>query len=339
MLRAVAALLVVLYHLVPHYLDAGGSFTTLASMAQWGFFGVDIFFVISGFVISYTVFPKERSLQSSATYFRHRLSRIFLGYWPFALLALFVVPLHNPQAMEGVSLLRTLTLTSSDLSLLALPVSWSLSYELYFYLIFGVLFCFSNRVIRNVLLVLFVLILLRTLFFDLDPDSNWAFWLSAYMLEFFYGVLIFLYRDALSQKRWLFPALLLAIGAFWLGMGQPVEHDNRVMYFGLSAAAIVLLALQLEANRWFTSPRWLVSLGDSSYALYLSHSLLIAVFYFSGLRQWLADLPQALTELGFLAVLLYIVFLSHFYYRRVERPIYLWAIGLKRSKAKAIKSS
>jgi exopolysaccharide production protein ExoZ len=335
MLRAFAALAVVLYHLGPHYQHAGGSLDFLIAAAQWGFFGVDIFFVISGYVISHSVFSRQRDLSGAVTFFRHRLSRVFLGYWPFALLALYVFPLHSPEGLARVSTLSTLTLTSADLSTLALPVAWSLSYELYFYGLFGLLFCCSNSVIKRVLMGVFLLLLVRTLLVKVDTVSNLYFWVSAYMLEFFYGVLIYLYRQWLSQRRWIAPVLLFLVAGFVGGVGHSLEHDTRVLYFGLSAAAIVVLALQLETNRLFVAPNWLVSLGDSSYALYLSHLFFITAFYQYGWRDDLAAQSPLEIELGFLVLVAYIVFISHFWYRRVERPLYLWAIGRKKTDKSA----
>ncbi|HET6565290.1 MAG TPA: acyltransferase [Xanthomonadales bacterium] len=330
MLRAFAALAVVLYHLGPHYRDAGGAFTLLIGISQWGFFGVDVFFVISGFVISYTVFPKERNLQGAGTFLRHRLSRIYLGYWPFALLALYVLPLHGPANLAQVSTFSTLALTSADLGKLALPVAWSLSYELYFYALFGLLFCCSNEVIKRVFLVIFVLLLARVLFVPVDPDSQLYFWVSAYMLEFLYGVLIFLFQGLLLKRRLIPPACILVVAGLMLGSGNHLQHDARVLYFGISAAALVVLALQLEESGLFSAPHWLVSLGDSSYALYLSHLFVITAFYQWGWRDNLAAQSPVVVELGFLALVLYMVFLAHFWYRRVERPLYLLAIGRKR---------
>jgi len=329
MLRALAAVMVVLYHLGPHYQQTGGSAEWLIGLAQWGFFGVDIFFVISGFVISYTVFPKQRDVAALGTYWRHRLSRIYLGYWPFALLALFVLPLHSEDQLAQVSTFRTLTLSSADLGILALPVAWSLAYELYFYAIFGALFLFSNTLIKRVLLILFVLVLLRTLFIDVDPDSNLYFWVSAYMLEFFYGVLIYLCRDVLAKRSLMLLAAVFLVAGMVMAAGNTTQHDSRVLYLGVSAAAIVVLALQLEAKGWFVSPRWLVSLGDSSYTLYLGHLFIITAFYQWGWRDELATQSQWVIESGFLVLLVFSAALCHILYRTVERPLYRLAIGRK----------
>lgn len=327
MLRALAALGVVLFHLGPQYAAAGGSAQWLVDLAEWGFFGIDIFFVICGFVISHTVFEGQRDLQGVVDFFRHRLSRIYLGYWPFALLALYALPLHSPENLAHVSTWRTLTLSSADPYLLALSLAWPLAYGLYFYALFGVLYLCSNTLLKRILMLLFVMMLLRVLFMEVDTDSKFYFWFSPFMLEFFFGVLIYLYRDALTQRRMIAPAVVMLFAGFALVAGQVDQNDIRALCLGLSAAGLVLLALQLEFNKIFVAPRGLVSLGDSSYSLYLSHLFVIVAFYQWGWRDELAAKPQFMIELGFLALLFYIVFLAHFWYRRLELPLYRKAIG------------
>jgi len=327
MLRALAALGVVLFHLGPQYAAAGGSSQWLVGLAEWGFFGIDIFFVISGFVISHAVFSKKRDLQGAVTYFRHRLARIYLGYWPFALLALYALPLHSPENLVHVSTWQTMALTSADPYVLALSLAWPLAYALYFYALFGAVYLCSNALLKWVLLLLSALFLLRTLFMEVDKDSMLYFWLSPFMLEFFFGVLIYLFRDVLTQRRMIAPAVVMLFAGFVLVSGQVDDNEVRAMCLGISAAGLVLLALQLESNKIFVVPQWLVSLGDSSYSLYLSHLFVIAAFYQWGWRDELAAKPQFMIELGFLALLFYIVFLAHFWYRRLELPLYRKAIG------------
>jgi peptidoglycan/LPS O-acetylase OafA/YrhL len=327
MLRAFAALGVVLFHLGPQYAAAGGGAQWLVGLAEWGFFGIDIFFVISGFVISHAVFSRKRDSQGTVTYFRHRLSRIYLGYWPFALLALYALPLHSPENLAQVSTWRTMTLGSADPDLLALSLAWPLAYGLYFYALFGALYLCGNTLLQRILMLLFGLMLLRVLFMEVDTGSKLYFWVSPFMLEFFFGVMIYLYRDVLSKRRMIAPAVVMLFAGFTLVTGQVDDNDIRALCLGLCATGLVLLALQLESNKIFVAPQWLVNLGDSSYSLYLSHLFVIAAFYQWGWRDELAAKPQFMIELGFLGVLLYIVFLAHFWYRRLELPLYRKAIG------------
>ena len=105
--------------------------------------------------------------------------------------------------------------------------------------------------------------------------------------------------------------------------------DKRVLFFTISAASIVMLALQLKKNKLFISPCWLVGLGDSSYSLYLGHALMITAFYQLGLRDVLVSQPQIVTEMGFLAFIVFMLAASHLYYTYIERPIYLKANNLR----------
>jgi peptidoglycan/LPS O-acetylase OafA/YrhL len=89
-LRFAAAMLVVVYHVSAHIRDAGidpGPFFQLSEAV--GFAGVDIFFVISGFIMAYTTHAAAGAVDAWA-FARRRMARIYSGYWPFFLLALHV---------------------------------------------------------------------------------------------------------------------------------------------------------------------------------------------------------------------------------------------------------
>jgi len=133
MLRAVAALLVVFHHALPHYAAMGGKIALISSLSEWGFVGVDIFFVISGFIMAYTTFNKERTFDNAKTFFKHRLFRIYLGYWPFFFVMLLILFVTNPQKISDLDVVGSFFLINVDMFQLVLPISWSLSYELYFY--------------------------------------------------------------------------------------------------------------------------------------------------------------------------------------------------------------
>ena len=143
MLRAIAALLVIMHHVLPHYKEMGGDLHAIYMISEWGFLGVDIFFVISGFIMAYTTFHKERNLMNAKSFFKHRLFRIYLGYWPFFFVMLFTLYITNKDQLSNLDIIGSFFLTNADMFQLILPVSWSLSYELYFYLLFLFTFFFS----------------------------------------------------------------------------------------------------------------------------------------------------------------------------------------------------
>ena len=87
-LRGIAALLVLFHHSLPHFKAMNISNVVFESIAKFGFLGVDIFFVISGFVMAKTTIDKPQNLNASVQFILKRFLRIFLGFWPIMILAL-----------------------------------------------------------------------------------------------------------------------------------------------------------------------------------------------------------------------------------------------------------
>ena len=83
LLRALAAIFVVCHHIAPQYQAMGGHSKSFESAASWGFTGVDLFFVISGFIMAHATFHKERTFSNAKAFIKHRFARVYLGYWPF----------------------------------------------------------------------------------------------------------------------------------------------------------------------------------------------------------------------------------------------------------------
>lgn len=331
MLRAVAALLVVLHHTLPHYEAMGSTLGGVVMLSQWGFLGVDIFFVISGFIMAYTTFDKERTVASAKTFFKHRLLRIYLGYWPFFFVMLALLSVINPSKLHSLDSVGSFFLINADMFELVLPISWSLSFELYFYFLFLFTFLFSVKQLYIVVpaFVGFILPLILYLFFN--PQLPQSFFYSPFLLEFFAGVLLYMYRDYL-MKLWILPLCLL-VAVITYGYGITYETKNglfRVLTFGTGALFIVLGALILEQKNLYRAGKKLETLGNASYTLYLSHLFIIQLFYTLGLRGVFTSSGQLLPLLGFLGVVSLAVIFSVFYYKKVEKPIYQKAIGQKK---------
>jgi len=329
MLRAVAAVIVVMHHMLPHYQAMGESLSWIRFISEWGFIGVDIFFVISGFIMAYTTFGKPRGLGSAKIFFKHRLFRIYLGYWPFFFAMLAALYVINPMKLSSLDMIGSFFLTNVDMFKLVLPVSWSLTYELYFYLLFLVTFMFTVKqlyiLIPLFIMTIFSLVLLT--FFNQDfPQS---FFYSPFLLEFFGGVLLYMFRDQL-MKWWMLPLSLLVILLAY-GYGISYETKNglyRVLAFGTGAVFIVLFALILEERGLYRAGKRLEALGDASYTLYLSHLIIIQLFFMSGLRTFFTGEGFLLPLLGWITLLALCIVFSLIYYQKVERPIYKKAISL-----------
>ena len=305
----------------------GGNLSIVKSVSAWGFLGVDIFFVISGFIMAYTTFHKARTPDNARIFLKHRFFRIYLGYWPFYFVMLAgLYAAHSPR-LPQIDVIGSFFLINPDMFQLVLPVSWSLSYELYFYFLFLFTFFIPFRILAK--LIPFVTLLLAVIaigvhFFEKPVHS---FFYSPFLLEFFGGVLLFMYRDRLLHSRLLPAVILLAIVAYSYGITH--EYQNalpRIMTFGIGATLTVLAALILEQNHIYRAKGFIVAIGNASYTLYLSHLILIYLFYLIGLRNLFQSQGQLLPLLGFCIIVAVCTAFSLFYYKKVERPVYQKAI-------------
>ena len=332
MLRAIAALLVVFHHALPHYAAMGGKIAFIGSVSEWGFLGVDIFFVISGFIMAYTTFNKERTFDNAKTFFKHRLFRIYLGYWPFFLIMLVILFVTNPQKISDLDVVGSFFLINTDMFQLVLPVSWSLSYELYFYFLFLFTFIFSIKQLYVLMPAFIALILFLVLYSFFNPEFPEHFFYSSFLLEFFAGVLLYMYKDHL-MRSWMLPvSLLIVVIAYSYGITYETKNGLfRVLTFGTGALFIVLSALILEQKNFYRAGKQFEALGNASYTLYLSHLIIIQLFYLFGLRGFFSSEGVVLPLVGLFVMIALSVIFSLLYYQKIEKPVYQKAIRYKRA--------
>jgi peptidoglycan/LPS O-acetylase OafA/YrhL len=279
MLRGIAASGVVLFHLLPFeqkYL-AGASIVPAGLVI--GQAGVDIFFVISGFIVTITSEGRDGGAGPAIGFLRRRLLRIYPTYWVyFALLAAVhaLAPgLMNQHATAPPSLLDSFLLLPSASPPLLL-VAWTLTFELYFYLVFAVLlWAVPRRRLGGVLLgwaAVIVAVRLR-LAPPYAPVTDLLF--NPLNLEFIAGCLIALWGP---RGRTAPGAALVGIGIaggvlfLWrFGMDAPFRDIwLRVAVMGGVSAAVLTGAVAWEVPGATRVPGPLRRLGDASYSLYLS---------------------------------------------------------------------
>lgn len=246
----------------------------------WGFgvYGVDLFFVISGFVMVYTT---ARKPVTPAAFFSNRVIRIVPLYWAltFLVYALVIVApsLFKATSSDPVELLKSLFFVAFEKSngqvQPTLFLGWTLNYEMFFYALFA-----AGLTIRSVktrvLTICAVLALLALIGGTVPADAPVAhFYTSSLMLEFGYGMLIGLVYERIGSRPSSLAtgAVLIAIGLAFLVLGPRDFGDLRFLTAGLPAAAVVWGAISLEVRGWrITSPALLL-LGAASYSLYLTH--------------------------------------------------------------------
>lgn len=259
-LRGFAALYVVLYHL-----NGDFAFPLLA----YGYLGVQLFFVISGFIITY-VHSQDRGFASLKKFIVRRFTRIYPAYWAAllpVLLLFFTVPgIGLPWHTEPLNVIRNfLLLQNPDQSILG--VAWSLVYEIMFYTIFGV-WVIGLRWPIHGLLVGWALLLTLLSWWAPALTTRWLV-LDSYNSYFLAGCTLALIYPY-TQRRL---SLAYFVAALLLFLAVPFFYNTFWAIFGASLLLCTVATLYQPVQPYHY---WLI-LGDASYALYLTHLTIIAI--------------------------------------------------------------
>lgn len=291
MLRGVAALAVVVFHICTLSKDyANGVFFQPFTLI--GNAGVDLFFVISGFVMAATTYDTFDTPGAPARFAIHRFSRIYPPYWILSVFV-FAYYLYDPAGVNaehgGVDLAASFWLTPGPL-LPLIPVAWTLVHEVMFYAVFFVAMCIlPHRQLGRALVVWASLIGLNMLTAFASPASALTtYLLHPFNLEFIGGTLIGLhYRRAGVLPRGLSAgittvaiALFLMIAVYLQSAGAAAMASvpARISLFAIPSLLLVVGCLGLRfASHQSMGP--LTRMGDYSYSLYLVHILIIHFAY------------------------------------------------------------
>ena len=271
-LRALAALMVVFVHLEYFAERLVGD----GALFAWGHAGVDLFFVISGFIMVYTTAGRP---VTSLGFIGQRLVRIVPLYW-LVTLAVFALALVAPQLMQatradGMELLKSLAFIpfekSNGFTHPVAYVGWTLNYEMAFYALFAVALLATRRAV-GIGLLMAVLVAAALYGEVFDPDATIPeFYTEPIILEFALGMGLGMLWGRLPQGGGLLLLPLALLFAVILAGPLLWPHADRAFAFGLPAAGIVLGALMLEKGERAAGSAWVQRLGDASYAIYLTH--------------------------------------------------------------------
>lgn len=247
--------------------------------------GVDIFFVISGFVmaLSTRTSPSDSPsrLQAAWVFMKRRLLRIAPLYWFYTFLKVaLLLAIPGLAARSSVdsghlaaSLLFIPAISPWGLIEPALPVGWTLNFEMLFYAVFALALALGAPRIRFCLCAFLLIFLARHLAPAFVPL---AFYAQTIVFEFILGMCI---AHAWLHYRKVSPAIgplaILAGLVLMFGLGREAASD-RFLAWGTGAALVVLGAVWLEpwtARTRLAAP--LSFLGDASYSIYLSHTFVV----------------------------------------------------------------
>ncbi len=323
-LRAYAALAVLVFHSAEFYGRYGGQLGVLRNVFAAGHVGVDLFFILSGFIIARSAGAVPFTPLQARRFFERRLLRIYLGYWPIAAVALAYYASAAPARLAAVDPWASALLLGVRIEHLLIGPSWSLAHELFFYASFSLLAMTSRQSMRLCIGAYLGIILVANL---ADPMNAVHFLLSPHFLELFAGMFLgqakLLPAARPSLRVVCALAAALALAWFWTASVYPLP---KIIAVGTSALLLVYVA-DRAAALGHNSAGWLSRVGDASYGLYLMHYPLLEVFHIQ-IAPMLSTTSLRLA--AFCCWLVGIVALSLLHYRWVERPLYRWACRRRR---------
>lgn len=280
-LRGLAAMLVVLHHAVH---ERAGFFSPLAKTADFGRPGVLIFFVISGFVMMHAC--RNEPVKVFA---RRRIIRVAPLYWVMTLVFFAIVFRNDLAAGDPLrrvpELLQSLFFiphyhsgVTTEIWPILVP-GWTLNFEMFFFLIFAIGIASGRPALVSVL-ILAGLILVGLVVTTQNPLI--VTWTHSFLVLFIAGIgLAKLWqRTDFSSFVWLFPVGMALVLIAALGM-LPEQWTHPAFYVAAVITVAGTLAIQ-DRSSGFES-KILAAIGDASYSIYLSHTILM-IFLFKALR-------------------------------------------------------
>jgi exopolysaccharide production protein ExoZ len=305
--RAIAALMVVYYHSYMGLRAFNDTSTApLPFLTQYGFLGVNLFFIVSGFIIG-LVTDKPRF--SPREFFVKRVFRIYPVFLLF-----FVLNFLLAKSEHTIFLKVPVSAGAFVENLAILPmkvepvyaVAWSLEHELIFYLLAMIVVPFAR------LLGLFVVVVLLGVIGQMvSVDWDYHF-LSVHQLEFAAGLAIYMCRERLPKLRIAAP-FVIAICCYAAGVYLLIPYVTI-----LGGTAFLIALLNIPSKFVETRLGFMVKIGDASYSLYLGHWLLLGT---SAIIAWSLQLPDWYAEPYRAAIIAVSVIVSLFVYRLVEKPV------------------
>jgi peptidoglycan/LPS O-acetylase OafA/YrhL len=338
--RGLAALLVVLFHASSSIFPAPKYWNThvFGRVFDFGYAGVEFFFVLSGFIIAYVHANDVGVPARLSHYARRRFVRIYPVYWVVlaGLLALLALPLGLGVLPARPVIAASILLVGHDATATVLAVAWTLYHEVAFYLVFG-LWIIDRRL--GVVVTLFWLALVLAGLAGLAlPPALPPYLASPLNLLFAFGVGAWAVSRRAGNR---FAAPLAVAGALaFVGVGMEAVFVHRLseaasqLAFGAAAAIGLAAVVALERSRQVAVPKLLVLLGAASYSIYLTHFPLLSMLAKVAVRTGMRD--HWPPQLSFIVLVGVAVAAGVVFHLVVEKPLLRFgsqALGLARRQA------
>lgn len=338
-LRAIAAILIMAKHAL-YEVDQISPIDFNYGNYRFYTVGIDIFFVLSGFIMIYISWGQS-GWAASKDFMLRRALRIIPTYWFYTFL-LAAVALLMPQVLGKaefipIDFLKSLFFipyinSAGDMQPL-LANGWSLNYEMYFYFIFALCLILPVRFSFWAMAAYFI-VTSQTNFFGLEGVAL-GFYGNDIVLEFLAGAFIgWLFVKNIRLPSWFFYVGL----AFMAGAIIALFYTDALLEMGITYSkplvgflSVALLVLPKKAEH-IRMPKWAVAIGDSSYTLYLAHPFAIgAITQIILLLNWQNVIHPWII---FITIFAISIIGSYIAYRIIEKPMLSFTKGLVYKKNK-----
>lgn len=333
-LRGIAALLVVAFHLRSNLNNVYAQSNLGDLLFQSGSSGIDLFFIISGFIIALSTSNNS----SSFTFAVKRFFRLYPVFIVSLAVVFFVFPNNSIKELIRSSLLLHLNYNSEApfFGYNMLVPAWTLTYEIYFYLVFMISMSISHKY-RSAICSIFLLSSIVGLQYVFNGHIGFSgrdaaeinsgniifsfgrLMSSPMLLEFIFGMMLYEFRFILKKVPFVEMVLFMCISFFICSYFSTFRYFPGPFNFGLWALVLLFGVISYESQKSISESKILSFLGDISYSLYLTHVIVMNIFH-----TYLRDAPIYSMGPGF-AKLFYImsicIFISWLCFHLIEKPM------------------
>lgn len=279
--RGLAALLVAVYHISQQFQNNFGDYP-FTKVTQIGHSGVDFFFVLSGFIIYFIHYKDIGQVEVLRPYLIKRIVRVFPLYWlmlaaTFALIP-FVASADFPELHSAIQQIFLLPIGGDNL---ILGVSWTLQFEMVFYAVFALLIV--NKLLGLAVISLWLTsVILQQFVATSGPMMPVIF--SAFTLQFFMGCIaahIILKTQARFGLTPLIFGACYLIGIWIVELAGYLDGYGKYarLHYGAAFMLMVIGIVGVEQKYSVKMPSMLMTLGQASYSIYLSHLFFSGIYF------------------------------------------------------------
>ncbi len=284
--RGVAALLVVFHH-TGNIMSEPRFFGAEPFNSHFNNFnvGVDFFFVLSGFIITWIHWSDIGRKERIRSFAAKRFIRIYPPYWfilvPLVILYLVFTGAGQPSQRDPVNIILSILLLPNPIEPI-LGVAWTLTHEMFFYALFAVIIWCGRKALW-ILPVWALAIVAANLLMAFQAIGSLAFpfsfLFSPFNIEFIIGVgAAMILRYARIPVPYVLASLGVVVFFILTWFFVNIQDDPLVgrLAFGTASMLFVLGAVEIERHRPLNVSGFLLAFGASSYAVYLVHPVVLS---------------------------------------------------------------